>query len=94
MLSLNARVVQDQSLQYIQKNGPLSVGQACYTSAGNLRCKYVIHTVGPIYKETYELSSEKVLAKAFLSALRVGKELKIKSVALPAISSGIFGFPK
>jgi len=70
--------------------GPIEVGEAVITGGGNLKAKYVIHAVGPIYGEGDE---DEKLAKATTNSLRICKEKKIKSVAFPAISTGIFHFP-
>ncbi|MEO0292200.1 MAG: macro domain-containing protein, partial [candidate division WOR-3 bacterium] len=59
--------------------------------AGKLKAKYVIHAVGPKWGEGDE---EKKLKSAVRSALKLGEDKKIKSIAFPAISTGIFGFPK
>lgn len=69
---------------------PIDVGQAVITGGGNLKAKYVIHAVGPVNGEGNE---EAKLASATLSSLRIAKEKKIKDIAFPAISTGIFGFP-
>jgi len=80
-------VIQEES----DKIGYVPVGKAVYTSAGNLKANYVIHTVGPVWGEGNE---EEKLRSAIRSALEVAEELKVKSVALPAVSTGIFGYPK
>lgn len=72
------------------KIGPISVGEAAITGAGNLKAAYVIHAVGPVYGEGDE---DAKLANATLNSLRIAKEKKIKRVAFPAISTGIFRFP-
>ncbi|MGB8952805.1 MAG: macro domain-containing protein [Candidatus Aminicenantales bacterium] len=72
------------------KLAPIEVGQAVATSGGNLKARYVIHAVGPVYGEGNE---EDKLARATLSSLKIAKEKKIKNIAFPAISTGIFGFP-
>ena len=74
------------------RKAPIPTGQATFTSAGTLPYKYVIHTVGPIYRGGTEGEPE-LLASAVTSALRVAGELKLRSVALPSISTGIFGYP-
>ncbi len=81
------RIIQEES----NKIGYCPVGDAVYTSAGSLKAKYVIHAVGPMWGEGDE---EKKLRSAVRRALEVATELKLKSVALPAISTGIFGYPK
>jgi len=69
---------------------PIDVGQAVITGGGSLKAKYVIHAVGPVNGEGNE---EVKLARATLSSLKIAKEKKIKDIAFPAISTGIFGFP-
>lgn len=70
-------------------NCPL--GQAVVTSGGNLKAKYVIHAVGPRYHIDPE--PEKYLAMAVCNSLKRAEEKKLSSIALPAISTGIFGYP-
>lgn len=70
--------------------GPIQVGEAVITNAGNLKAKYVIHAVGPVSGEGEE---EEKLRNATLSSLKIAAEKKIKDIAFPAISTGIFGFP-
>lgn len=71
--------------------GYVPTGKAVYTSAGNLKANYVIHTVGPVWGEGNE---EAKLRSAIRSALEVADKLKVKSIAIPAVSTGIFGYPK
>jgi O-acetyl-ADP-ribose deacetylase (regulator of RNase III) len=72
------------------KIGGILVGEAVLTGAGNLKAKYLIHVAGPRYGEGNE---DEKLRKATRSALERTQEKKIRSVAFPAISTGIFGFP-
>lgn len=72
------------------KIGPIQVGQAAITGAGRLKAKYVIHAVGPRMGEGEE---DQKLLSATLSALRLADQHGLKSIAFPAISTGIFGFP-
>lgn len=72
------------------KIGPIRVGEAVATGAGNLEASYVIHAAGPVYGEGDE---EEKLASATLSCLNIAKDKKIKDIAFPAISTGIFRFP-
>ncbi len=69
---------------------PIEVGQAVITGGGNLKAKSVIHAVGPVSGEGDE---EAKLARATASCLQIAKDKKIRSLALPAISTGIYGFP-
>jgi O-acetyl-ADP-ribose deacetylase (regulator of RNase III) len=74
------------------KKAPVPTGQATFTTAGKLPFKYVIHTVGPIYRDGKQ-GEEKLLASAVLSALKQAAALNLKSVSMPSISTGIFGYP-
>ena len=84
-------VIQDESDAWIEKYGPVSHESPAWTSGGGLAAKYVIHAVGPIWGEGDE---DTKLAMATAGALRVASELRLISLSLPAISTGIFGFPK
>ncbi|MFB0566169.1 MAG: macro domain-containing protein [Candidatus Aminicenantaceae bacterium] len=72
------------------KIGPIEVGEAALTGGGNLKAKYVIHAAGPVYGEGDE---DEKLRMATLNSLRIAREKTINSIAFPAISAGIFGFP-
>ncbi|MGQ9496166.1 MAG: macro domain-containing protein [Thermoanaerobaculaceae bacterium] len=74
-----------------RKLAPVPVGNAVVTGAGQLPCRWVIHAVGPVWGEGEE---EMKLRSAVRSALARAEEMRLKSVALPAISTGIFGYPK
>ena len=80
-------VIQEES----DKVGFTPVGRAVITGAGRLPSKFVIHAVGPRMGEGDE---DDKLKRAVLSSLILASEKKLRSVSLPAISSGIFGFPK
>jgi O-acetyl-ADP-ribose deacetylase (regulator of RNase III) len=69
----------------------LPTGDAVVTGAGNLPAKYVIHTVGPIWGRSGE--AEK-LAGCYRRSLEEAAKLSLKEVAFPAISTGIYGYPK
>lgn len=71
--------------------GYCPVGGAVMTGAGKLKAKYVIHAVGPRMGEGNE---DEKLRNATLNSLRVAEEHGVKSIAFPAISTGVFGFPK
>lgn len=73
------------------EKAPVPVGGAVVTGAGRLPCRWVIHAVGPVWGEGGE---EAKLRRAVASALARAEELGLASLALPAISTGIFGYPK
>ena len=75
------------------EQGKLEVGKAVITPAFSLPCKYVIHTVGPRYKDG-ERGEEALLRSCYRESLKLGLENKCKSISFPLIASGTFGFPK
>ena len=88
------RQIQDESNWITNQYGPLDVGGTTHTSGGNLPCRYVIHTVGPRWKEHGREKSISLLHRACVESLRRAAQLQLSSIALTAISSGIFGMPK
>ncbi|MDQ0834634.1 O-acetyl-ADP-ribose deacetylase (regulator of RNase III) [Streptomyces achromogenes] len=69
----------------------LPTGQAVATTAGELDARWVIHTVGPVYSDTEDRSN--LLASCYRESLRVADELGARTVAFPAVSAGIYGWP-
>jgi glutamate racemase len=84
-------VIQDESNEWIARHGPLPVGQAAVTTAGEMAAIYVIHVAGPIYREGQD--NEGLLRAAVAGALDAAAEIRARSVAFPAISAGIYGYP-
>ncbi|WP_395571242.1 O-acetyl-ADP-ribose deacetylase [Streptomyces sp. BK79] len=69
----------------------LPTGQAVATTAGDLEARWVIHTVGPVYSDTEDRSG--LLASCYRASLRVADELGARTVAFPAISTGVYRWP-
>ncbi|MDQ1614814.1 MAG: O-acetyl-ADP-ribose deacetylase [Actinomycetota bacterium] len=69
----------------------LAAGQAVVTTAGDLPARWVIHTVGPVYSRSEDRSE--VLASAYRESLRVAEEVGARTVAFPAVSAGVYGWP-
>ncbi len=84
-------VIQKESDKWIQQHGVVSHAHPAWTSGGALPAKYIIHAVGPVWGDGDE---DNKLADAITGSLCVADELKCSSIAMPAISTGIFGFPK
>jgi O-acetyl-ADP-ribose deacetylase (regulator of RNase III) len=83
--------IQAESNAWVREHGPVSHAEPAYTGAGRLPCRYVIHAVGPVWGEGNE---DNKLAAAITGSLILADRLGLSSIAFPAISTGIFGFPK
>ncbi len=83
--------VQKESDDWVRKHGPVPHSHPAWTLGGLLPAKYIIHAVGPVWGDGNE---DKKLSDAITGSLRVADELKCTSISMPAISTGIFGFPK
>jgi O-acetyl-ADP-ribose deacetylase (regulator of RNase III) len=70
----------------------LPTGQAAITTAGKMAAKYVIHTVGPVYGRGGKEKAE-LLAACYDNSLRLAAQEKLKTIAFPAISTGVYGYP-
>ncbi len=81
------RTIQEES----DRIGHVPVGGAAITTGGTLKARYVIHAVGPRMGEGDE---DRKLKSAINSALNLASEERLKSISVPAVSAGIFGFPK
>lgn len=68
-------------------------GEAKITAGHNLPSKHVIHTVGPIYGRANGKEAE-ILASCYQNSMRLAKERDLRSIAFPAISTGVYGYPK
>lgn len=84
--------LQRESDAWVAAHGPLRVGQAAVTGAGDLPCRWVVHTAGPVHGQGVP-DDESHLRAAVRAALVAADEVGARSVALPAISAGIYGYP-
>ena len=82
--------IQTESDAWIREHGPVAHDKPVITGAGSLPCRYVIHAVGPRMGEGDE---ERKLREATRASLALADAHGLKSIALPAVSTGIFGFP-
>lgn len=89
--------IQEECNEYITNNGPLQTGEAVACSAGNLLCKKIIHAVGPSLQNKPTLKAitqaKPLLKQTILSVLKISEENMLNSIAIPAISSGLYNFP-
>ncbi|TPG33394.1 O-acetyl-ADP-ribose deacetylase [Flavobacterium pectinovorum] len=83
----------EECIQIRNKQGGCKVGEAVITTAGNLPSKYVIHTVGPVWNGDKE-EKKNLLAACYQKSLELAVQNKIKTIAFPGISTGIYRFPK
>ncbi len=79
-------------LEECKKLGGCPTGDARITTGGNLKAKYVIHTVGPIYTGGTN-GEQSLLENAYQNSLQLASQYKLKSVAFPSISTGAYGYP-
>lgn len=75
------------------RQGGCKTGEAVITHGGNLPCKFVIHAVGPVWKDGNHKEDE-LLYNAYQNSLVLASANNLKSIAFPNISTGIYGFPK
>lgn len=83
-------VITKESREWVDKNGLVTHDSPAHTSGGRLPCRFVIHLVGPVWGEGDE---DRKLATALRCGFERAEELGAVSIAFPAISTGIFGFP-
>ncbi len=74
------------------KQGGCPTGEAVITSGGNMKAKYVVHTVGPVWSGGNR-NEEQLLRNAYYNSLNLAGEKSIKSVSFPSISTGVYRFP-
>jgi putative ATPase len=92
IVRVGGREIQAESDAWIKAHGRVPTGTAAVTGAGRLPFRRIIHTVGPVWRDRGD--EDDLLASAVNSALELAAKEGIRSLSLPAISTGIFGFPK
>lgn len=91
IVSTGGRVIQEESDAWVRRYGPVGPGQAAVTTGGMLIASHVIHVVGPRYAAGQDNAG--LLQAATVAALDAAVLHDLKSLAMPAISAGIFGYP-
>lgn len=82
----------EECKQIVAKQGHLLTGKAVITTGGNLKARYVIHTVGPVWYGGHEGESG-LLASAYRESLKLAAENHLGSISFPSISTGAYGYP-
>ena len=82
----------EECRQIVSRQGQLPTGKAVVTSGGNLKARFVIHTVGPIWHGGNKGEPE-LLASAYQESLKVAAENNLTSISFPSISTGAYGYP-
>lgn len=83
----------EECIQIRNRQGGCKTGEAVITNAGNLPCKKVIHTVGPVWNGGNS-SEEELLNSCYQTSLEIAEIYNLETIAFPNISTGIYGFPK
>lgn len=73
--------------------GHCDTGEAVITSGFNMKCKYIIHTVGPIYFKHSKEENKELLSSCYKNSIELALKIGIKSIAFPCISCGVYGYP-
>jgi len=82
----------EECKQIVARQGRLPTGKAVITTGGNLRAKFVIHTVGPVWHGGSQGEPE-LLASAYQESLKVAADKNLSSISFPSISTGAYGYP-
>ena len=82
----------EECKQIVARQGRLPTGEAVITTGGNLKAKFVIHTVGPIWHGGNKGEPE-LLASAYRESLKIATENNLSSLSFPSISTGAYGYP-
>lgn len=82
----------EEGREKIERHGPIAVGDALATKGFDLKVDWVIHAVGPMYGQ-HGGAEDELLARAYRNSLDLAREYGVRTIAFPAISTGIFGYP-
>jgi O-acetyl-ADP-ribose deacetylase len=82
----------DECADIVRRRGPLSAGEAAITGAGRLRCRHVIHAVGPVWRGG-AVGEPAALASCYRGSLALAEQHGLGSISFPSISTGIYGYP-
>jgi O-acetyl-ADP-ribose deacetylase (regulator of RNase III) len=83
----------EECIRIRETSGGCPVGEAVITGAGNLSARYVVHTVGPVWKGGNQ-NEDQLLASCYLKSMKLAVKHGAKSIAFPGISTGVYRFPE
>ncbi len=86
------KAILDDCRKIIAKQGSCKTGQAVITTAGNLKAKFVIHTVGPVWNGGQKHEAQK-LADCYKNSVQLAVDNECKTIAFPCISISVYGYP-
>ena len=87
------RILYDECRKIIVERGEIRSGDAVSTTAGAMNAKHIVHTVGPIYRDGAHCEAQ-ILRSAYISSLEEAERLHAETIAFPAISTGVYHYPK
>jgi O-acetyl-ADP-ribose deacetylase (regulator of RNase III) len=82
----------EECREIVNRQGALPPGEAVITGGGRLKARYVIHTVGPVWRGGKN-NEQEILRRAYYNSLELAKEKGLRTVAFPSISTGAYGYP-
>jgi O-acetyl-ADP-ribose deacetylase (regulator of RNase III) len=89
---VGGKAILEACQEIVKRQGRLPTGKAVITTGGNLKAKYVIHTVGPIWYGGRN-NEAKLLSSAYQECLKLATEYNLASISFPSISTGAYGYP-
>lgn len=85
-------VILEECRKIVAREGHLPPGEAVHTTGGKLPAAFVIHTVGPVWRDGMQ-GEAGILCNAYRNSLRLADRLGLHSIAFPAIATGVYGYP-
>jgi O-acetyl-ADP-ribose deacetylase len=82
----------EQCKEIVRRQGRCPTGQAVITTGGELKARYVIHTVGPVWRGG-KSNEDQLLRNAYVNSMQLAYQKGVKTIAFPSISTGAYGFP-
>ena len=92
ILRVGGQALIEECRKLVQRQGRLPTGKAVMTTGGNLKAKYVIHTVGPVWQGGSKNMAE-LLKSSYRESLKLAERHNLASISFPSVSTGIYGYP-